>query len=375
MSAKSIAMVSFATRPGKGSEGGVGWAFIEGAIATTRSVADLHLVIDQRDYDDVVLAVSQLQAPHVSVHPVSIPRVLANRVGDRRTRASYLLWRAKASKVVFRIHRSVKLDVVHQVTFASAVLPPVRVPTGARGVWGPVSVPSLPAEWSVARLAAQFARAYARRNSRRRSVVLATNDEAFAVLANVYATEPNIVVEPRPRAKYPRQVPTIAIVGLLVPRKRPWLAVEAIADPALGDCDLLVIGSGPLRAELEALSERLGVAGRVKFMGEMQRSEVLEELASVDVLVHPSAREGACWVVGEAAAVGVPAVVFTGTGAETAVRMSNNGGEVVDAPPGDSVNLAVAIARVLKAAPASPSQRWSAKRLPVMLADWWGLPG
>src|SRR6185312_11131794 len=54
-------------------------------------------------------------------------------------------------------------------------------------------------------------------------------------------------------------------VGSLIPRKGYELTIGAL--PSLPDCDLTIAGSGPLRAELEALAQRLGVAARVRFLG------------------------------------------------------------------------------------------------------------
>ena len=52
--------------------------------------------------------------------------------------------------------------------------------------------------------------------------------------------------------------------------------------------ELTLIGDGPERSSLEALTESLGLSGRVTFAGELQRQRVDEELRTTDVVVMPS---------------------------------------------------------------------------------------
>jgi glycosyltransferase involved in cell wall biosynthesis len=63
-----------------------------------------------------------------------------------------------------------------------------------------------------------------------------------------------------------------------------------------------VIGGGPLLAELRARFPR------VRFTGELSRSQSLEWIAAANVLVSASVLEGAPTVVREARALGVPVV-------------------------------------------------------------------
>ena len=74
----------------------------------------------------------------------------------------------------------------------------------------------------------------------------------------------------------------------------------------LPNCDLLVVGEGPLRRPLEATCQAKGIAGRVHFAG--WRTDVPEILAATDLLVLPSAWEGMPNVVLEAMASRRPVV-------------------------------------------------------------------
>jgi glycosyltransferase involved in cell wall biosynthesis len=99
---------------------------------------------------------------------------------------------------------------------------------------------------------------------------------------------------------------TLLSVGGLIARKGHGLAIEALVQRP--DCTLLIAGGGPLRADLEALAARLGVAGRVRFLGEVAHAELAAVYGAADVLILASEREGWANVLLEAMACGTPVV-------------------------------------------------------------------
>jgi len=101
------------------------------------------------------------------------------------------------------------------------------------------------------------------------------------------------------------------MVGRLYPQKGHHFLLTAFARvlEEIPDAVLLVVGSGPLRHELRAKAARLGIAGRVHFLGE--RADVPGLLACMDVYVQASLWEGMPNAVMEAMAAGKP-VVATG---------------------------------------------------------------
>ena len=71
---------------------------------------------------------------------------------------------------------------------------------------------------------------------------------------------------------------------------------------------LLIAGEGPQKAALQAEAERLGLADRIRFLGQVTRPRALEIMAEADLLVLPSLWEGLSHVAIEAIAIGVPVV-------------------------------------------------------------------
>jgi glycosyltransferase involved in cell wall biosynthesis len=98
----------------------------------------------------------------------------------------------------------------------------------------------------------------------------------------------------------------VTFVGRLEPQKGvPWLIETAPTWLAkLPDCNLLLIGEGPLQRSLETECRAKGIVERVHFAG--WRTDVPEILAASNLLVLPSAWEGMPNVVLEAMASRLP---------------------------------------------------------------------
>lgn len=363
----------------------MGWAFLEAAcsLAATQGI-EVHAVLDARDANSVSRALSASgRADLLTLHPVPLPPWAARRWGDARTRASYLAWLPGARRKVRSLCRMHSIDVVHQVTFATATLPSALPRAGrAKRVWGPLALPfqrvypqgeqarrtDRIAMWAVRRAALM--------NTRRADLVVATNEMTASELRaadRACVVEPNIAVTLKVPTHESRDEKLLSIAGLLIDRKRPWIAVEAMASPHLAEYSLQVIGDGPLRHSLEKLSRDLGVAERVRFLGHLEHADTMAAIARSRLLLHPASREGAAWVIGEAAAVGVPAVAFADVGSASTVSLSNNGGELARSQIDLADSLARAAARALERDMPAPTSRWDSRRFPNLLRLWWSL--
>lgn len=98
----------------------------------------------------------------------------------------------------------------------------------------------------------------------------------------------------------------LASVGHLIERKGHHLAIEAM--PQLPDAVLYIAGAGEEENRLHQLADRLGVAGRIRFLGAIPQIQLRTLYNAADALILASSREGWANVLLEAMACGTPVV-------------------------------------------------------------------
>ncbi len=106
----------------------------------------------------------------------------------------------------------------------------------------------------------------------------------------------------------------VLFLGRLHAKKGGDLLIEAFAQLASSEPDLHLVMAGPddrsgLRAELEALAVRLGVAHRVTWTGMLGGSAKWSALKAAEVFALPSHQENFGIAVVEALAMGVPVLI------------------------------------------------------------------
>ena len=151
----------------------------------------------------------------------------------------------------------------------------------------------------------------------------------------------DVPAEVRERQDGPRSIVTVAH---LVGRKRHEDVLRALAAD-LPEVRYDVIGDGPQRGALEALARELGVAGRVRFHGQLAHERALEVARRSDVFVMPSVDEAFGVAYVEAMAAGMPAIGAEGEPGPSEIAQA--GGGMLLVAPRDPRALRDAIARAL----------------------------
>jgi glycosyltransferase involved in cell wall biosynthesis len=138
---------------------------------------------------------------------------------------------------------------------------------------------------------------------------------------------------------------TIGTLCVLRPEKSLGTLLEACARlrPAFPEARLVVVGSGPMLPELEALAARLGVAAKCHF--EPATSQVAERLRGFDIFVLPSLSEALSNSLMEAMACGCCAVASDVGGNPELVRHGETG---LLFRPADAADLAANLGLVLR---------------------------
>jgi glycosyltransferase involved in cell wall biosynthesis len=329
MTRARILAFAYACDPHDGSEPGAGWAwsrtlaaFAETWVITrsnNRPAIEERLGTDPRD--------ERLHFVYVD-----LPRWARWwKRGQHGVHLYYFLWQLAALRTGRRLERGLRFSLVWHLTFANVWIGSVAPLVGPPFVYGPVGgglgMPPLPLlrtfgprgflhELTRAsfRTVARYANPLARLAWARARLILVQNDETRAWLPARH--RPRVVRFPNPILHEPngsgtdhsaREHPTALYAGRLTATKGVALAIRAVA--AHPPWQLIVCGAGPDGRRLHQLVTRLRVTDRVYFAGPCPRREVLALMRErADVLLFPSLREEAGWVVIEALVSGLPVI-------------------------------------------------------------------
>ncbi len=138
----------------------------------------------------------------------------------------------------------------------------------------------------------------------------------------------------------------IVAMGRLSQEKRFDLLIRAYSrvSKKYRDWDLMILGEGPKRAELEVLRDELGLDKRIKLPGAVRYPHVI--LKQGELFVLSSELEGFPMALCEAMACGVPVIT---TEYNSAVRdIVEDGQNGILVPPGDHEALAAAMIQLIQ---------------------------
>ncbi len=208
-----------------------------------------------------------------------------------------------------------------------------------------------------------------------RRVVVTSRATADALCAFGVARSRLGIVEPgtdrRPQAHGTSgETPCLLCVAALVPRKGHAILLDALH--RLGDRPWRLVCAGSLERSPETVSAlrrqltALGLEGRVQLLGEVDDARLGRCYEGADLFVLPSFHEGYGMALAEALAYGLP-VVSTRAGAVPDTVPADAGLLV---PPGDSVALADALARLLDNAGLRQRLAVESRRAAAGLPGW-----
>lgn len=367
-----VLLSAYSCEPGRGSEPGVGWNVV-------REVANYHevWVLTRPDESGAVIDAELARNPVPNLHFVyfTLP-IWANgwRWGSTGAmQLHYYFWQIQAYFVARRLHRQIKFDLVHHVTFVKYSNPSFLSLLPVPFIWGPVgggeSAPKAfwqdfslrgkayetlrdLARWlgesdPFVRLTAQrsaLARATTEDTAKRLHQIGARNVQVFSQVGLSKEEIGCLTQHAMPDTSPVRFIS----IGRLLHWKGFHLGLRAFAQAALPDAEYWILGDGPESGRLQALTEELGITRQVKFWGELPRDKAFHMLGECNVLVHPSLHESGGFVCLEAMVAGRPVICLNLGG--PAVQVTEDTGFKVPAlTPEQAVRgLAEAMAHLAK---------------------------
>lgn len=135
----------------------------------------------------------------------------------------------------------------------------------------------------------------------------------------------------------PENVPVVGNVGRFSEQKNPlgWLRVAGIIGRSNPSVQFLLVGDGPLRAQVLDSLEREGIADRTILTG--LRRDIPPLMAAMDIFLLTSLWEGLPRVIPQALAMRIPVVAFQVDGVSEAIHDGQSG---FLCSPGDATALA-----------------------------------
>jgi glycosyltransferase involved in cell wall biosynthesis len=370
MNSPNILVFAYACEPEKGSEPGAGWAMARVAAR----IGPTWVITRANNRGAIEAAIPAIQErERLTFVYVDLPeRVMQWKRGKRGVHVYYLLWQFAALRRARSLLRRQRFDFAWHVTFANIWLGSAAPLTDLPFVYGPVGggittpwrlLPSLGVAGAAFEVARTVLRAAFRILNplcslamRRATVILVQNGETLQWIPESWSSKaivaPNAIVDAHlpVRVTPTERTPTALFAGELLPLKGVTLAIRAIARAP--GWSLLVCGEGRDENRLRATARRLGVEGRIHFLGQRPRNEVLRLMAEeADVFLFPSLHDEGLMVVAEALTVGLP-VVCLDRGGPRGYGVGVRAGTVRATSSG--------LARAIMSAPAqAPSDRFS----------------
>lgn len=315
-----------------GGEDVLGWNLVQ-QIARFHEVWVLTHAEDRQSIEQTL---ADKPVEYLHFHYVELPRWLKPLLKFQGGhQVYYYLWQINAYLEARRLHRKLGFELFHHITYANdwmasfigalLTIPYVRGPGG-----GAHRTPtSLQKEYTFGGRVWEKVRSIGQWLFRHDPVFLIGQNRASAILL---CNRDSVVSLPKRWAHKVNLFPVSGVsthdlsfsaeatpgqsqfhvlsAGSLIRVKGFALAIRAFSEFSCShpESHMSIVGSGPEDPRLRNLVRQTGVAGKVELAGAKPRDQLLHEMASCDVFLFPSLRDGGGTVVIEAMAAGKPVV-------------------------------------------------------------------
>ncbi len=362
----NVLISAYACEPGKGSEPGVGWNW---AVQAARQ-HEVWVLTRTANGPAIEAALARDPVPRLHFLYEDFPRWARFwKRGQRGVHAYYMAWQFAAYRRARRSHEQIHFQLVHHLTFSAYWMAPLVGLLDAPFLWGPVGgaerLPAGLSDWlNTTQKLREFCKQTVgdlsrvdpvlRKTMRRASMILAQTPSTIGRLPARFREKaivfPAVGVETPDGNHHLDSVAGDAIrvisCGNLEYFKGHALGLRAFAGLAreYPNAEYRIVGGGRERAHLEQLAADLGIASNVQFVGPLPRAELLQQIRACDILLHPSLRDPATWVVLEAMACSRPVVCLDVGG--PALQVTRETG--ISVPPGPHDRVVADLAGALR---------------------------
>ena len=316
----------------------MGWSLLKQASRFHQ----VWVLTHERGRSSIEQALSDESITNVQFHFVELPRwflpLLRIQGGHQ---LYYYLWQIKAYLVARKLHKTFDFQLFHHLTYANdwmasfigafLPVPYVRGPGG-----GAHRTPkSLQTEYTFRARLWEKVRSVGQwffhhdpvfiRGQARAGALLVCNSDSMSNIPKKWSHKVHLFpvsgvssedIALGHAAKHDHEEFQVLTAGSLIRVKGFALAVKAFKEftDKRPDSRLSIVGRGPEEPSLRNLVQKSGLESKVTFWGEKPRDTLLSMIASSDVLLFPSLRDGGGTVVIEAMSVARPVVCLDAGG-------------------------------------------------------------
>jgi glycosyltransferase involved in cell wall biosynthesis len=325
-----ILISAYACEPGKGSEPGCGWNYVN----EVSKYCDVTVVT--RGNNESVISDAEREHGRSRINWIyyDLPSwVMRIKKRFNLVNTYYFLWQWFSVKSLESQLKDKRFDIHHHLTFGSYSKPTFLYRLkGAPFIWGPVGGIVSPRlsflrQTTFKAKIEEVVRIILQMTSVLNPFLYQIRNKAALVLG----------VSPRVLRLFPRNMTghlsqvgikkdevsmpdnrrdadseyTIFMAGRLLHWKGFALGIEGFAEflkTANAGARLIIVGEGPEESKLRQLVDALGISDRVSFLGNLERTKYFSALRSAHVFLFPSTHEPGSYVVAESLALGIPVI-------------------------------------------------------------------
>jgi glycosyltransferase involved in cell wall biosynthesis len=324
-----VLISAYACEPDKGSEPAVGWNWARQAAQHH----DVWVITRENNRASIERAMEDFPLPNLHFEFVDLPSsILKLKRQPGGLHLYYLLWQRLALSRAESLHRAVRFDIGHHVTFVSSRLPTFLPALGLPFIWGPIGgfdatprcfytgygrsirLRELGRETTqrILPLTPWF-----KKTAREAAVVLAATPVDRDIVGSLrrgptfvrsaIGLAPSEVLS-SPIEKSTSEDLHLLFAGNLLQLKGVHLLLEAmaLAKREGANLHLRIAGSGPFQQTLNEIVNREGLQASVTFLGQLPRHELASLYRAADLFVFPSLHDSGGFAVLEAMGQGLP---------------------------------------------------------------------
>ncbi len=328
-----IFVSAYACEPNLGSEIGVGWHW----VLEMSKYFDLWVLT--RKSNQLTIETWLKENPtenqiHFLYYDLP-PKLRFWKKGLRGVRIYYIFWQHFSNRIVKRVMEENKIEIYHLLIYGNALWPVSRYGQRKFFIWGPIGAGDvIPKEYTCHYYFKSRTIEWARRLSVKMlpfnrgfhqrckvaKLIFCKTQTALNSIPEIYRNKAmvftDVAVERIDPSMYvaekdnPEGFTSYLAVGRLDAWRGFDLLIEAFAKAIKKNRDirLEILGKGSDKNRLEALVDKMNMQAFITFGGQVSMNGYYEKMASCDVVVNPSLKEGAVTTAFDSMSFGKPLI-------------------------------------------------------------------